>query len=113
MQRMSATFNMEYRAAERGLDRDRSNLGYRIKHPNWSQSGTGNEDVNEDLSTGSWSGTQLSIALEDDLSRTVWSDGWFGLRLSEFSSNVGFHSTESSDIAVRPRLQLSLQEIRE
>ena len=80
---------------------------------NWSQSGTGNEDVNEDLSTGSWSGTQLSIALEDDLSRTVWSDGWFGLRLSEFSSNVGFHSTESSDIAVRPRLQLSLQEIRE
>ena len=80
---------------------------------NWSQSGTGNEDVSEGLSTGSWSGTQLSIALEDDLSRTVWSDGWFGLRLSQFSSNVGFHSTESSDIAVRPRLQLSLQEIRE
>ena len=105
---------MEYRAAERGLDRDRSNLECRIGTSKIGRRVVrGNEDVNEDPLTGSWSGTRLSIALEDDLIRTVWSEGWFGLRLSEFSSNVGFHSTESSDIAVRPRLQLSLQEIRE
>ena len=73
----------------------------------------GSEDVSEGLSTGSWSGTHLSIALEDDLNATVWSEGWFGLRLSQFDVNAGFHSTESADVAVRPRLQLSLQEIRE
>ncbi|MEC8050160.1 MAG: Ig-like domain-containing protein [Myxococcota bacterium] len=79
----------------------------------WSQNGTGSEDVSESLSTGSWSGTRLSIGLEDDLNATVWSEGWFGLRLSQFDVNAGFHSTESANVAVRPRLRLSLQEIRE
>ena len=104
---------MGYCAAERTWRETEVTWNVASNIQSWSQSGTGIEDVSEGLSTGSWSGTHLSIALEDDLNATVWSEGWFGLRLSQFDVNAGFHSTESADIAVRPRLQLSLQEIRE
>ena len=79
----------------------------------WSNPGTGADDVGPLLSGGEWVNGKFRYAISLDDLENLSSGFWQGFRLSNFDANVSFYSSESALSDLRPKLELSVEEVRE
>jgi len=79
----------------------------------WSSPGTGVDDVGNELVAGEWVDGEFRYEMSSAELESFLSGAWQGLRLSNFDVNVSFYSSESAQSDLRPKLELSVEEVRE
>ena len=79
----------------------------------WSSPGTGVDDVGNELVAGEWVDGEFRYEMSSAELESLLSGAWQGLRLSNFDVNVSFYSSESAQSDLRPKLELSVEEVRE
>ena len=62
---------------------------------------------------GEWLNGEFRYEIPLDALENLISGTWQGFRFSDFDVNVSFYSSESAQLDLRPKLELSVEEIRE